>query len=80
MQLPERAKVKIHWTVSPYDFSDEKMEAIAHLPSADVAEGLVSNEVKRGWMLKDRVLRAAQVVVSAGAPAAEEKKPEAENG
>ena len=60
----------------------EKMEAIAHLPSADVAEGLVSNEVKRGWMLKDRVLRAAQVVVSAGAPdaPAEEKKPEAENG
>jgi len=51
----------------------EKMEAIAHLPSADVAEGLVSNEVKRGWMLKDRVLRVAQVVVSAGAPSAEAK-------
>ena len=46
----------------------ERMEAIAQLPSADVAEGLVSNEVKRGWMLKDKVLRAAQVVVSAGAP------------
>ena len=66
----------------------EKMEAIAQLPSADVAEGLVSNEVKRGWMLKDRVLRAAQVVVSAGSPdapakdadAKSEKKPEAENG
>ena len=54
----------------------ERMEAIAQLPSADVAEGLVSNEVKRGWMLKDKVLRAAQVVVSAGAPAAEAAKPQ----
>ena len=46
-----------------------RMEAIAQLPNADVAEGLVSNEVKRGWMLKGKVLRAAQVVVSAGKPA-----------
>lgn len=34
MQLPERAKVKVHWTVSPYDFSDEKMEAIAEKAAA----------------------------------------------
>ena len=51
----------------------EKMEAVAQLPNAEFDEGLVSNEVKRGWMLKDRVLRVAQVVVSAG-------KPEAKNG
>ena len=51
----------------------EKMEAVAQLPNADFDEGLVSNEVKRGWMLKDRVLRVAQVVVSAGAPSAEAK-------
>ncbi len=44
----------------------ERMEAIAQIPSETVAEGLVSNEVKRGWMLKDKVLRAAQVVMSAG--------------
>ena len=47
----------------------ERMEAIAHLPSPDVEEGLVSIESKRGWMLKGKVLRAAQVVVSAGKPA-----------
>jgi molecular chaperone GrpE len=47
----------------------EKMEAIAHLPSDTVAEGVVSNEAKRGWTLKGKVLRAAQVVVSAGKPA-----------
>ena len=47
----------------------EKMEAIATLPSPDVEEGKVSIESKRGWMLKGKVLRAAQVVVSSGKPA-----------
>ena len=46
----------------------EKMEAIAQLPSADVEEGKVSIESKKGWMLKGKVLRAAQVVVSSGKP------------
>jgi len=44
----------------------ERMEAIATLPNEEVEEGLVSIESKRGWMLKDRVLRVAQVVVSSG--------------
>lgn len=59
------------------DLDTEKMEAIAHLPSAEVAEGKVSIESKRGWMLRDKVLRPAQVVVSSGAP---EKAAEAEGG
>lgn len=46
----------------------ERMEAIASLPSAEVEEGKVSNEAKRGWVLKEKVLRAAQVVVSSGKP------------
>ena len=50
------------------DLDTEKMEAIAQLPSDTVEEGKVSNEAKRGWMLKGKVLRAAQVVVSAGKP------------
>ena len=41
-------------------------EALAQLPSADVEEGVVMNEVKRGWLMHGRLLRAAQVVVSAG--------------
>ena len=45
-----------------------KMEAIAHLPSPDVEDGKVSIESKKGWMLKGKVLRVAQVVVSAGKP------------
>ena len=47
----------------------EKMEAIATLPSPDVEEGKVSIESKKGWMLKGKVLRAAQGVVSSGTPA-----------
>ena len=48
------------------DLDPERMEAIATLPSDQVEEGKVSNEVKRGWMLKEKLLRAAQVVVSSG--------------
>lgn len=48
------------------ELDPEKMEAIATLPSPDYEEGKVSTEVKRGWMLKEKLLRAAQVVVSSG--------------
>ncbi|MBE6382291.1 MAG: nucleotide exchange factor GrpE [Lentisphaerae bacterium] len=51
------------------ELDTEKMEAIATLPSDDIPEGKVSIESKKGWMLKDKVLRAAQVVVSSGKPA-----------
>ena len=44
-------------------------DALAQLPSTDVAEGIVMNEVKRGWLLHGKLLRPAQVVVSSGAPA-----------
>ncbi|MBO4709772.1 MAG: nucleotide exchange factor GrpE [Kiritimatiellae bacterium] len=53
------------------ELDTEKMEAIATLPSPDVPEGKVSIESKKGWMLKDKVLRVAQVVVSSGKPGGE---------
>ena len=43
-------------------------EAIATLPNAEIEEGKISNIVKTGWTLNDKLLRAAQVVVSAGKP------------
>ena len=43
-------------------------EALAQLPSPNVDEGVIMNEVKRGWLLHGKLLRAAQVVVSAGKP------------
>ena len=53
-------------------------DALAQLPSADVAEGVVMNEVKRGWLLHGKLLRAAQVVVSSGAPEKPAENPAAE--
>ena len=41
-------------------------QAIATLPSEDVKEGCIMTEVKKGWLLNGKLLRAAQVVVSAG--------------
>ena len=43
-------------------------EAIATLPSADIEKGKISNVAKTGWTLNDKLLRAGQVVVSAGKP------------
>ena len=53
-------------------------DALAQLPSPDVAEGVVMNEVKRGWLLHGKLLRAAQVVVSSGAPEKPAANPAAE--
>ena len=44
-------------------------EAIATLPDEKIEEGKISNVAKTGWLLNDKLLRAAQVVVSAGKPA-----------
>ena len=44
-------------------------EAIATLPDEKIDEGKISNVAKTGWLLNDKLLRAAQVVVSAGKPA-----------
>lgn len=41
-------------------------EALTTQPSPDVPEGNVMLEMKRGWLLNGKLLRAAQVVVSAG--------------
>ena len=51
------------------ELDTEKMEAITMMPSAEIAEGRVVAEAKKGWTLKGKTLRAAQVVVSSGAPA-----------
>ena len=63
----------------------ERMNAISTMPSDEVEEGKVLFESKRGWMLGDRVLRPAQVVVSSGSGAedaepAADAKPAEEDG
>jgi molecular chaperone GrpE len=47
-------------------FDPNLHEAIAHEPSEDVPEGVVLRQTRRGYRLKDRLLRPASVVVSSG--------------
>jgi molecular chaperone GrpE len=57
--------------VKPIDAEGEKFdpnlhEAIAREPSKDVPEGVVLRQTRRGYRLKDRLLRPSSVVVSSG--------------
>lgn len=69
--------------VTPLDpegqvFDPSLHEAVAHTPSGDHPEGTVIRQVRRGFMLDNRVFRAPQVVVSSGEPP--ESAPPAEEG
>ena len=44
-------------------------EAVQHIPSADQPAMTVLEEVERGYMIHDRVVRPSKVVVSSGPPA-----------
>jgi molecular chaperone GrpE len=47
-------------------FDPNLHEAIAHEPSDQVAEGMVLRQARRGYRLKERLLRPSRVVVSSG--------------
>jgi molecular chaperone GrpE len=52
-------------------FDPNLHEAIAHQPSAEVPEGKVVQQTRRGYRFKDRLLRPSSVVVSSGRGKAE---------
>ena len=57
--------------LKPIDAEGEKFdpnlhEAIAREPNDDVLEGVVLRQTRRGYRLKDRLLRPSSVVVSSG--------------
>lgn len=52
-------------------FDPNLHEAIGEEASADVAEGVVLRQLRRGYKLRDRLLRAATVIVSRGKPEAD---------
>jgi molecular chaperone GrpE len=57
--------------LQPIDAEGQKFdpnlhEAIAHEPSDSVPEGVVLRQMRRGYRLKDRLLRPSSVVVSSG--------------
>ena len=57
-------------------FNPHRHEAILHMPSDKPAE-TVLEQVRRGYMLGDKLLRAAQVIISSGpAEQAEQKESE----
>ncbi len=47
-------------------FDPNQHEAVTHVPSAEHPAGTVIAETRRGYQLNDKLLRAAQVVVSSG--------------
>ncbi len=47
-------------------FDPNLHEALAQEPSADVAEGVVLRQIRKGYKLRDRLLRPANVVISTG--------------
>lgn len=47
-------------------FDPHKHEALTHMPSDEYAAEVCSNQVRKGYMFGDKLLRAAQVVVSSG--------------
>ncbi|HKP93563.1 MAG TPA: nucleotide exchange factor GrpE [Chthoniobacterales bacterium] len=49
-------------------FDPNLHEAIAHEPSEEFDEGTVIRQTRRGYRMKDRLLRPSSVVVSSGAP------------
>lgn len=62
--------------LQPIDAEGQKFdpnlhEAIAHESSAQVPEGTVIRQTRRGYRLKDRLLRPSGVVVSSGKAASE---------
>lgn len=48
-------------------FDPNLHEAIAHEPSNEFPEGIVVRQTRRGYRMKDRLLRPSSVVVSSGA-------------
>lgn len=60
-------------------FDPSRHEAISHLPSETVPENGVIAQTRRGYLLGDKLLRAAQVVVSSGSPGAPPPAAQAES-
>jgi molecular chaperone GrpE len=57
--------------VQPIDATGQKFdpnlhEAIAHEPSDEVSESVIIRQTRRGYRMKDRLLRPSSVVVSSG--------------
>lgn len=66
-QLLESEGVSAIETVAGTPFDPREHEAVAGVPGTDHPDGAIVMEVRRGYRLRDRVLRPALVAVAAGA-------------
>ena len=57
-------------------FDPHRHEAISMMSTADVPEGHVARQVRRGYRLGDKLLRPAQVIVASGPSAAAAEGPD----
>ena len=81
MIIAEYRKAFEELSLKPFDakgvpFDPTLHDAVAHESSEEVPEGVVSKQWNCGFKLGAKVLRPARVVVSSGAPKAEEEKKE----
>jgi len=65
----EDAGVRIIESGVGQPFDVERHEALMHMPSEAHPEGHVIQEVQRGYLLHDKVIRHAKVITSAGSDA-----------
>ncbi len=54
------------------EFDPHMHEALTHMPSDEYPAEVCSNQIRRGYLFGDKLLRAAQVVVSSGPAQTEE--------
>ncbi|HJR78150.1 MAG TPA: nucleotide exchange factor GrpE [Nitrospiraceae bacterium] len=76
LTLKQFLAVLTRFGVSPVEsvgkpFDPATQQAVGQVESATVPENAVVEEFQKGYLLHDRILRAAMVSVSKGAPAAE---------
>ena len=81
MIIAEYRKAFEELSLKPFNAVGEKFDpslhdAVAHESSDEIEEGVVSKQWNCGFKLGEKVLRAARVVVSSGAPKEEDKKEE----
>lgn len=56
------------------EFDPNVHEALSYIPSEDVKENMVINQISKGYMLGEKLLRPAKVVVSSGKPESNESE------
>ncbi len=72
MKIFEERGVSVISSGEGEPFNVDVHEALMHMPSPDHPEGHVVQVVQRGYALRDKVLRHAKVITSAGQPPAED--------